>query len=347
MNIFILISIILIIFCILIFIIDIIFSFNRYSYHELFYSYLYNTPILTQHHIINSDNFKDSVKKGIEFIKNKTIVICCLCRNIKDFFEESKFKLEYIGNYFKNYKIILFENDSIDQSRSLLQKWSEQNDNVKLIPCCHIQNNCDCKFNFKSGYQYGALSNSRISKMAFYRNQYIEFMNNNYKDFDYLISYDFDLKGGIFIDGFLKLFDPKIEKIWDGVCASGYQGTSMLYGGKMLYDSLAYVSYYESFDLKKTLYSHLVNMNNKYKHSIEDNLIPIKSGFNGMAIYKIPSIIGIKYKSETRCEHIDFHKQMYEKGKKLYLSPSLVLYTKQQGPPLTINFLIDVFFKKI
>ena len=75
-----------------------------------------------------------------------------------------------------------------------------------------IIDDCDCKFRYSSGYHTGALSKNRIKKMAFYRNQYLKHINKYCKLYDYMMCFDFDLEGGLYIDGFLKNFDPDVEK---------------------------------------------------------------------------------------------------------------------------------------
>lgn len=336
---------------IIVFIIDIVLTLNNNSYHRILNPKLYKKHILETKDITGNKvtkMYKNSVERGFLNCKSKSLIICCLCRDIRSVFLHNKKKLEQIAACFKKYKIILFENDSNDNSRDILKAWEKENQNVKLISCSSFSDSKDCILNTKTGYEYGALSNMRISKMAFYRNKYLELTMKDYSDYDYMIVFDFDIKGGLYLDGMIKNFDPLLEKKWDAVFASGYQGTSIFQGrSTVLYDSLAYVNYDDSYDKKATLMHLLKDMNKKYKKPYNHDLIPIKSAFNGMAIYKIKSINNIKYSSDTRCEHIDFHKKMYDNGKKIYLSPSFILYTHQQGPPLSFSFLKNVFKKEL
>ena len=105
------------------------------SIHRFIQYPLYKKSILTIQDIQSSNEFKRSVQKGYKNVKSKSIVICCLCRNIKHVFLHNKKKLEHIGRLFKKYKIILFENDSSDNSRMILKSWEKINKNVTLLKC--------------------------------------------------------------------------------------------------------------------------------------------------------------------------------------------------------------------
>ena len=81
-----------------------------------------------------------------------------------------KYLFENTGKNFKEYKIIIFDNDSTDNTRSLLKKWSKINKNVILLNCCDI-NNCNCILNINLN-NYSWSSKERINKMAYFRNKY-------------------------------------------------------------------------------------------------------------------------------------------------------------------------------
>ena len=334
---------------VLILLLDLIFSLSRYSFHQLIHPRFYRDPFLSYRdvHPSPSAQFLASVQRGRNHMKSKSIVICSLCRDVEDCIEHTKQKLERIGSLFGKYKIVLFENDSADGTADSLVRWAEQNDRVTVLKCCALLGDCKCDLNTKKGYDLGWGSSERMAKMALYRNQYKMHVDHECSEYDYMMCYDFDLVGGIFLEGLIRTFDPRIEATWDAVCASGYQGMSMFQGFTMLYDSLAYVGMEQSFSAKTTMFKVYRTMNATCKKGIEHELVPIKSGFNGLAVYKIPSVRGIRYGSTTRCEHIDFHKQMYEQGKRMYQSPSMVLYTRQQGPEVSWSFVRDIVFKEL
>ena len=90
------------------------------------------------------------------------------------------------GKYFKDYKIVIFENNSDDNTREKISSYS----NIDLI------GNNDGE-DFSSGYE-----ESRIQRLANYRSQVQSYIKNNYSDYDHVIIIDFDIK--LFsIDGIL------------------------------------------------------------------------------------------------------------------------------------------------
>ena len=269
MNYITLIILIIVIVITLIAIIDVVFIFKGYSYHQLLNRHLYQKNILKLNDMTNETpnaSYQQSVRRGWNNAKTKSIVMCCLCRNIEHVFFHNKIRLEKIGSCFAKYKIVVFENDSTDRSRALLKRWEYENRSVHLLSCYSFSKSHDCKLKTKTGYEYGALSNTRISKMAFYRNQYLKYAVTNYAHYDYMLCFDFDIQGGLYLDGMIKNFDPRIETKWDALIASGYQGISIFQGGgTVLYDSLAYVGQNQSYKSRGTLVGLLRDLNHNYK----------------------------------------------------------------------------------
>ena len=90
-------------------------------------------------------------------------------------------------------------------------------------------------------------------------------------------------------------------------------------------------------DFKKTI-NILQSITNgiKMNYIISNNnnkLIPVRSTFNGAAIYKIDSVLDSQYDSEYCCEHVDFHKRMISNNHNLlFINPNFLGYMGLQGP---------------
>ena len=304
---------------------------------------LYKNGIIEPEQLNITPAFTRQAEKGKAEMKESSIVICALGRNISDVFESNREKLERIGSMFKTYKIVLFENDSTDDSRDLFQEWEKANPQVILLQCFDESGSRECKYNSKSGYADGSLHPNRFHRMAYYRNQYLNYVKNHMPNYDYMMVFDFDTKGGISLDGIAHNFDPTVLPKWDMVCASGYLMCPwIIMGGRVLYDSIAFVPYKKHFYEKASSFRLGLTMNRTCKKPIGSHLVPIYSGFNGLAIYKIPAIMNANY-SAPRCEHLGFHRDMIRQGKKLFMSPSMVMYIPSGGPPPNKNVLSRFF----
>ena len=85
----------------------------------------------------------------------------------------------------------------------------------------------------------------------------------------------------------------------------------------IIYDSFAY----QSFDEKINNETNVIRKNLLINEELENaqknmNIQKCKSGFNGLIIYKMDSILNCSYdkntKQDFKCEHIDLHQNMID-----------------------------------
>ena len=265
--------------------------------------------------------------------KNSRIVICGLCRNIKDRLVKNIPKFENTGKLFKDYRVVIFENDSEDGTRELIKDWSQKNNKVVLLNCCNM-NSCECRLNEREMYNIGIFSTERMKKMAFFRNQYLNYVKNNCSDFDYMLVVDMDMEGSYSNQG---LFNC-LSYDFDMMCINGKIPIPSTLGMAVLtYDALAFEK--DNLKIKNnigdSIYKYI--QMNKLVYD-KNNPIKIVSGFNGMAIYNIKSILNSQYDSKDNCEHIDFHKNMIENGyDKIFINPIWKGYFGFQGSRNSIS----------
>lgn len=289
------------------------------------------------------NNLNENEYNGYLTAKKSKIVICTLARNNSKAVDDMKVKMETIGKYFHEYKIVIFENDSSDNTRELLIDWTKQNNNVKLLNCCNL-GNCDCKLKTKTGYQYGAFSENRLEKMAKYRQQYLDFVLNEYFYYDYMLVVDFDLNGVINIEG---LFDSIAKPDWGAIFCNGRTPLPGTFGFCTFpYDSFAFVKLNDNYD---KLYNSK-NMLELLKNNLEmdfllndNNFAEVNSAFNGYGIYKIKCLDGCSYIGNNKiCEHINLAKQIKNKNHKIFINSKWQGYFDKQGDAI-INLIIDLF----
>ena len=327
-----------------------IFWLNQYEYDtEINYHKKLNPKYYKDFTFEMEEKHKDpylfnQIENGKRIAKNSKIVMCCLARNIEKNYINMKNKLEYIGNQFKDYKIIIVENDSIDYTRDFFVRWSIQNKNVVLLNCMNF-GNFFCKLKTQTGYDYGTTSTNRIYRMAKYREECLNYIKQNLSDYEYMLVVDFDLNGNQCMDG---IFHSLSKEDWDAVFINGHVPVQGTFGKYTIpYDQMAYADIGTNFDynINKSKYLHfLIFIYNMIIHSFKtryDNthFIPVKSAFNGFALYKINSIKDCSYLGNNLCEHLNLNLQMHKNKKKLYINKLWRGYFDIAGPGSLINIL--------
>lgn len=315
------------------------------------YSNEYKEIELENFSLLNSLNILTLAEGKQEMAKHKIVIVGITRDNIKDIPIMIK-HIEYIGSLFADYRVILFENDSIDGTKMILNEWKSVNSKVNII-----------------SKDYGNKKRPGHAFMAEARNNYLEALEaQEYDGFDLVMMLDMDFSYGIDIRAIADSFS-KIDQ-WDAVCSNGVKSE-----GRM-FDSFAFRS--EEFpwapekwqeicsqnDLnnewsavcregeahsrgvivdnlvfrmgwqeRNRLYWLLIKPQIQKIFSINDDLVPVLSCFGGMAFYKRDFIKDCRYKSvRNDCEHVTFHQCLREKHEgKIFLNPAQVMRYPQYG----------------
>lgn len=325
-----------------------IFCFTTCSMAEIIiHPHYYNAEVFPVRAYMNiTPEYKKQVNAGTAVAGTKTIVICALARNVMKSLFLNQRRLENWGNKFRDYRIIIYENDSTDGTREALLKWQLANPKVYILPCGLSDDpENDCKYNEKPLYDLGFNSFGRFSKMAAMRNQYLNYVKSNYAHFDYMMVYDIDINGPMNDDGMMIPFASAYQ--WDAICANGIAPIPGLCGMFYShYDTLALVELNEPYNQTKHL--SMFGMAPTYLKTCVNTdlnfdrpLYPVKSAFGGATIYKMSSILSpkIQYGTEYGCEHTYFHKNMADHGfGRIFINPAGIILVGRQGPDLWTGF---------
>jgi hypothetical protein len=298
--------------------------------YEFYNERLFTLPFATQEDmhisVTDQDAFQKKIQDGKRKASQSRMVIGCTCRNIANNLPNEIVRLETIGQCFKDYRIIIYENDSSDGTRDLLLKWAGQNHRVEILSCCE-EGSCDCILRLPNLYNIGKTHDSqeRIEKMRIFRQRVLFHAQQMYGDFDYFLVRDMDLIGAIYLDGFLTSF---ANDEWD---------------------SLAYIGSHDSYNqhtgVRGFLQFQRMHTNYIRDHPIDNIWFKCRSGFNGMAVYQMRSIQNAMYPPGYHCEHISLHVDMAKKGyDRVYMNPAMILFVQFQGPPV-LHILKDFIFK--
>jgi len=274
-----------------------------------------------------------------------SIIICSIVRDAEKGLHNNIPIIEKLVSNFKSWKIVIYENDSVDQTKTILKRWGKKfPDNIFIIS----ENNhapIPTPNENNSGIN-PFFSRKRISKMAKLRNRYLDFIEDNNFYADYLMIVDLDV-ARIDYSGLLDSFTRKEN--WDAITAFGYSTSPHL---KRRYHDTYALCEKNKADIPQTEIM-IQSLADEYALKCKDSsgLIPVDSAFGGAAIYRFNAIKGLRYevvenrddRVEVRCEHYSFNRQMASRGyDKIYINPKM----KLKYQVLNLSFIINKIKKK-
>ncbi len=254
-------------------------------------------------------------------------VIALMARNCRDALKTNRDKVIQLADYFGKASIVVVENDSTDGTKEELEDWQKQDARVAVIARDGL---------FADGDRTST-NLSRIRRMAYYRNLYMEYADRIRPD--YLIVIDIDIDS-FFPEEVLSAM-RNAPADWSALFANGRFYTRI--PGKRLwgkyYDTFAFVpAGAEHYDLT---FTEQRSANDPVNRELEDGVfLPCLSAFGGIGVYKWPLVEGRRYSAEKNArsgkleclsEHISLNRSLAGKGK-LYAAGSMRVMYQYQNP---------------
>ena len=276
---------------------------------------------------------------GKERMRNSFVSICSIVRDCESNLKKNIPKIEYLRSLFKESEIVIFENDSIDNTKKILDNWAREYNNVHIFTDTIGSTTIPSKRSIKGNPYY---SISRIEKMVLYRNKYMNFLNTHGVKRDFVIIIDLDISD-FEIDGIVHSFGTTTD--WDCISANGTSISSKF--RRQYHDSYALIEY-DKLDQIQTEESIKLN---RIRFSFLRQGMPllhVDSAYGGLAIYKWVSVKDIYYscllnndiRVQCKSEHVGLHKTMKEKGyNKIFINPTLRVKYRS----ISIPFLLRKF----
>ena len=253
----------------------------------------------------SQENFTGS-KKGEEIMKKYNVIFGGTIRNVEKYIEKGLFNIDQCGKKFNDYAVILYENDSKDKTRSILQKHKKENyhyifeDNVK--------------------------EPLRTKRLANGRNKVLEKMHEINKDkyYDYFIILDMDdvNQSGAFIYSIETCFD---YENWD-VLTGNQSGIYYDLWALRKKDDMDYDCWEKVKSHPFNIYARFKYVISKYKNYPQQGLLEVDSAFGGAGIYKIQSIpshcryVGTHPNGHEKCEHVEFNECIKKNGGNIFIN---------------------------
>jgi hypothetical protein len=269
---------------------------------------------------------ESSQKRGKYHAKNSRVVICGLIRDGANKLLQNIPRIEKIAGMFSDYRILVVENDSVDSTRRVLLNWVAHNPRVTALGCG--VNATLCKIGTPPTIDHEVTSR-RIHKMAMLRNVYIDYIKTHFPTFDYMLVYDFDLVGQIYKDGLRDSFNilstrPDVQGLTaNGVMHSRYYDPFAIFG----WDSPSCFNNPTDKKLDERRLLELVSPGRgEFRFDPNNGLVPVKSAFAGLAIYRLPRILATDASYSLRCLKITCeHTAFSEMLGGIFINPKMVL----------------------
>lgn len=280
-------------------------------------SYKLNNVANSIENSIANNNLNNVSLSSVNIMKQHSVVITGCCRSVSQFIEKNILIMLEIGKKFKDYKIVVYENDSNDNTRTILN--SLKKDSIDYI------------------FEDGVNIPNRTMRIAHCRNKILDHVNKFYSNYDYLLMLDLDdvLFTGKLIDTIHTCFLYKIEQ-WDAMfanCSDKYYDIYALRKKKYLMsccwnnaNTLQQKGMSRSMAYNECIDKYIIN------YPVDTKLISVVSAFGGAGLYKLKSLENISYHGYEEshvdkqiCEHVPLNTKLYEKGCKLYINPKMLI----------------------
>lgn len=275
-------------------------------------------------------------------ISENTIIICGILRNAEKGLHRNIPVVDELCRHFRDFRIVIYENDSTDNTKELLKAWSKTNPEKIHV----ILENTVKKESVFSAKLVRKAPFIRTQKLGECRNRYLQHIVEQGWDADYLMVIDLDV-AHIDVKAILTSFNSDVE--WDAVAAFGYSLSPKF--KKRYHDTFALTEYGdENYPQTRDKVIGLADKYGKLKPT--DDWVRVFAAFCGIAIYKFEALKGFRYVTypnddpvvKCRCEHYSAGKYMAERGyDKFYINPAMVL--KYQN--LTWNIIMNSVKRKL
>lgn len=254
------------------------------------------------------------------------ILICGVCKNIESCVPNLKSNAEVLGKHFQDYRVIIYENNSSDQTTALLSEWASLNKKVHFL---------------HETLPPSDRPLSRTEKIANARNKVLDFVRKmNHSDYKYLVMVDLDFHTNWPIEEILKTINSPVG--WDCVSSNGINPN-----GKY-FDTYPYRSVDHPFGTELLGNQWWAEMGAHEFSLSGENWIPAYSAFGGLAIYKTSSIIKSSYSGIVTEDLKNYYKKLFaltpnnNPDRQKYLSLNeLPLDTNINSVPITFRKNIE------
>jgi len=246
-------------------------------------------------------------------MKSVPLVICGCCRDVEEHLPRVLESMHAIGSQFLRHHIVIFENDSRDGTRRILE------DERGRFPA-----------EITLLLEDGMKSPYRTERLAYIRNRLLEEARKIDPESEgLLLMMDMDdvAAKGTLAETIHTCFHYPFDS-WDALATNRrfayYDIWALRIRQHMEFDFIEMCAKYRSIEGQRKYFLRFRRMIRK-----SDRLLPVLSAFGGAALYKMSALsgkyyIGLGPDGREVCEHLSLHEQMIRDGRKLYLNTRMV-----------------------
>lgn len=294
---------------------------------------------------ISMSYFNYLYENGLKVVCDKKVVFCGMVRDCAKELNHNTTTIEKMGSYFSDYRIVIFENNSKDNTKLVLTRWMSNNKRVNAI----VNDFDETKYQQipKDPSYYLPNCRRRIQKYVDYRNMYMEYLDQMDFESDYTVILDMDVDR-IDVKGFITSFGNKLE--WDVITANGYSTSSSL--KRRYHDTYALCELGDENNLQSI--PDIISYREIFG-PIKKGMpfIRVFSAYGGLAIFKSNILRGMRYSIiynnykgvEVRCEHFSLFKKLSESGyAKVFINPNMEIHYQKISMKVIIRKLRDIIY---
>lgn len=258
-----------------------------------------------------AEDYYAACRRGYAIMAASRVAIAGLARNVGHVLPLTIKRVENLARCFADYRVVVFENDSEDDTKLLLARWARGNRRILVTSedlADPVNPTTRCL--------------DRAARMAYYRSRCQETVLDHCPRYDAVMLLDFDVQGGFSIDGVASSFG---HPGWDFI---GSNGLICRRDGLRMNALRQYDTWALRFDAALTPLSTATAGGIVYDRGAP--LVPVTSCFGGLGIYAMDAYAAGRYGTDD-LEHATFHRTMIAAGyPRLFLNPSqLVIYGRR------------------
>jgi len=243
---------------------------------------------------------------------------------------------DHLSPCFQDYRVLFLENDSRDETRSVLLRAAASNPRV-LVMCDKESplNVKECLLGVRasSGDKERGLRR-RVETMASLRDAYLDRVLRKWPSFTYMVVIDWDLAGSFSVEGFFHALACVRRSVADGVAVNSFYSDKR--GSRHVFDTFPLLNHRECNAMHRDKRGMDVAADRKMRSALlygQTRPVRVESAFGGVCIYSLDRVAraGSRYTiprerryCDIQCEHTSFHRDL-----RIYIDPWFVLLVER------------------